>query len=227
MKINKFFKFLKIIKSSRFWIAIALTTLSILCIIGPLKIIFEPLFLSSYLQKYDGYVEIIFIIIYTLITIVGIPGTVLTIAGGSLFGLWQGTIVSIISATLGALCAFWTARYLLQDYVEEKFGKNKRLASFQQAVANKPFAFVLAVRFVPISPYNLVNYLFALTPINWLSYTVATFIGVIPGSLAYTWIGVSGTKALQGGERTSLFLALTLLTLISAIPIFTRGKKKL
>ena len=97
MKINKFLKFLNIIKSSRFWIAIALTILSIIYIIGPLKIIFEPLLLSrsSYLQKYDGYVEIIFIIIYTLITIIGIPGTVLTIAGGSLFGLWQGTIVSI------------------------------------------------------------------------------------------------------------------------------------
>ncbi len=206
--------------------AIVLLILLLLCVSSPLKAVFDPIFLERYLQQYEGYLEVIFIVAYTILTIFGIPGTVLTIAGGGLFGLWHGTLISIISATLGALGSFWTARYLLQSYAQRRFGKSKKLTRFQQAVLARPFGFVLATRFVPISPYNLVNYLFGLTTINWFDYTFATFLGVIPGSFAYTWIGVSGKVAMSGGDRLSLFLALTFLALLSIVPLVVKKQKK-
>jgi uncharacterized membrane protein YdjX (TVP38/TMEM64 family) len=91
---------------------------------------------------------------------------------------------------------------------------------------DKPFTFVLAVRFAPISPFNVVNFVFGLTPIHWLPYTLATFFGIIPGTLAYTWLGVSGERAIQGSDRVSFFIAIALLTILSIIPICAKKRLK-
>ncbi len=212
------------LRNLRLWLAIALIALLLVCTIGPLKIIFDPMFLVHYLQEHKCCIRIPFIVVYTILTVIGIPGTILTVSGGVVFGLWWGTLWSVIGATLGALGAFLTARYLLRNYIKRKFGRNKILAKCQQAVANRPFAYVFAVRFAPISPFNVVNFLFGITPIHWLPYTIATFLGIIPGTLAYTWLGTSGIEALEGGDRLPLFLALGFLTLLSLIPFITRKK---
>ena len=197
-----------------------------LFIFTPLKTVFNPALFKSFIKQYEGYVEIIFIAIYTGLTVIGVPGTILTIVGGCLFGLWHGTLISIVSATFGALFAFLAARYLLQNFAQRKLGKNQQIKKFQTAILDQPFSFVLTTRLVPISPFNLVNYLFGLTTINWADYTFATFIGVIPGSFAYTWIGVSGEQAMMGGDRLSFFAALTFLALLSVIPLVYKRKKK-
>ena len=206
-------------------IAVAILILLPLFTFTPLKIVFDVRLFKSFIQQYEGYVEVLFIAIYTVLTVLGIPGTVLTIVGGSLFGLWHGTLISIISATLGAWASFIAARYLLQDFAQQKFSKNRLLTKFQTAVLDRPFGFVLTTRLIPISPFNLVNYLFGLTTINWFDYTFATFIGVIPGSFAYTWIGVSGEEAMSGGDRLSFFLALTFLALLSTTPLVFKRKR--
>ncbi|MEL6928275.1 MAG: TVP38/TMEM64 family protein [Cyanobacteria bacterium J06600_6] len=200
-------------------IAIAVPIIVLLCLFTPLKTVFNPWQFKDFIQQYEGYVEVLFIAIYTVLTVVGVPGTVLTIVGGTLFGIWHGTLISIISATFGALCAFWAARYLFRDMAQRRFAQSKRLTKYQTAVLKQPFAFVLTTRLIPISPFNLVNYLFGLTSIDWRDYTKATFLGVIPGSFAYTWIGHSGEMAMKGEDRISLFFALTFLALISVIPI--------
>lgn len=206
--------------------AIAFLILLLLFIFTPLKTVFHASLFKNFIKQYEGYVEVLFIAIYTGLTVIGIPGTILTIVGGCLFGLWHGTLISIISATLGAFFAFLTARYLLQDFAQRKFSKSKQLTRFQTAVLEQPFSCVLTTRLIPISPFNLVNYLFGLTSINWFDYTFATFIGVIPGSFAYSWIGVSGEEAMNGGDRISFFLALTFLALLSIIPLIYRRKTK-
>lgn len=208
-------------------IAILLAALIIilLCLFTPLKTVFNPYLFKDFIQQYEGYVEILFIAIYTVLTVVGVPGTVLTIVGGSLFGIWYGTVISIISATLGALLAFWAARYLFRSTAQRRFSQSKRLTKYQKAVLKQPFSFVLTTRLIPISPFNLVNYLFGLTSIDWWDYTKATFIGVIPGSFAYTWIGHSGEMAMKGEDRISLFLALSFLAAISLIPLIYKRQK--
>ena len=200
-------------------IFIAVLSIILLCLYTPLKTVFNPFLFKDFIEQYEGYVEIIFITIYTVLTVIGVPGTVLTIVGGSLFGIWYGTVISIVSATLGALFAFWTARYLFRNAAQRRFSKSPRLTKYQAAVLKQPFSFVLTTRLIPISPFNLVNYLFGLTSIDWWDYTRATFFGVIPGSFAYTWIGHSGEMAMKGGDRISLFLALSFLALLSVFPI--------
>lgn len=215
-----------LIKNPRLWLAIALLTSFFLLTVSPLKVLFDPLFLVEYLRQNQCCVIVPFIIAYTILTVVGIPGTVLTVAGGVVFGLWWGTLWSVIGATLGALGAFWTARYLLRDYIKRKFSKNKIVTRFNQAIADKPIRFILTVRFAPISPFNVVNFVFGLTPVHWFTYTMTTFIGIIPGTLAYTWLGTSGREAIEGGDRLPLILAVSFLTLLSILPICANGTSK-
>ena len=215
-----------LIKNPRLWLGIILITLLILFSVSPLKVLFDPLFLVEYLRKHQCCVIIPFIITYIVLTVVGIPGTVLTVAGGIVFGLWWGTVWSVIGATLGALGAFWTARYLLRDYIKRKFGKNKIVTRFNRAIEDKPIRFVLTVRFAPISPFNVVNFVFGLTPIHWFPYTMATFVGIVPGTLAYTWLGTSGREAIAGGDRLPLILAVGFLTILSILPIFIGRRAK-
>lgn len=190
----------------------------------PVKVILDRNFWVAYLQTSQCCSIALFILAYILLTILGIPGTVLTLAGGIIFGLFWGTILSVIGATLGALGAFWTARYLLKNYTERKFQKNKALVRLSQAVTRKPFFFILTVRFAPISPFNVVNFLFGLTSVHWIPYTFATFFGIVPGTFAYTWLGVSGKAAWTGKNILPLFLASVLLVFLSLTPILV-GKK--
>lgn len=212
----------RLLKNSRFWLAIAFAVCIVLCLFTPVKGIFDRSLLIHTLQQSGNGGICLFILIYTIATVLGIPGTILTVAGGAVFGLIWGTLWSVVGATLGAIGAFWVARYLLRDWAKRRFGHHKALVSFNQAVIDKPLTFVLAVRFAPISPFNVVNFLFGLTPIESHHYTIGTFFGIIPGTMAYTWLGVTGEAAWQGGDSLPFFLALGFLTLLSLLPILVK-----
>ena len=87
---------------------------------------------------------------------------------------------------------------------------------------NQALACVLAVRFAPISPFNVVNFLFGLTGISVTPYAIGTLVGIIPGTLAYTWLGVTGVDALQGGDWWPVLLCLSVLTVMSLMPLFAQ-----
>lgn len=215
----------KLLQTPRFWVAIAFLGLCLLCCLTPLKGLFDHVFLVQQLQKLGHLAVCLFLLAYILATVLGVPGTVLTIAAGTVFGLFWGTFWSVIGATIGAIGAFWVARYLLRDWAECRFGSHKVLARFNEAVIQTPLTFVLAVRFAPICPFNLVNFLFGLTPIRCLDYAIGTFLGIIPGTLAYTWLGVAGQTALRGGDRFPFFLALGFLVLLSVLPVWAKRNK--
>ena len=207
------------LKRLRLWLAIALSACLLVCLLGALPVLFDQTLLISQLERLGHSAVGLFILVYTIATLLGVPGTILTIAGGAVFGLFWGTLWSVVGATLGAIGAFWLARYLLRDWAKGRFRRHQALVSFHQAVLHKPLAFVLAVRFAPISPFNVVNFLFGLTPIDLRHYATGTFFGIIPGTLAYTWLGVTGEEALQGGDHLPFFLALGMLSLLSLLPI--------
>lgn len=201
--------------------AIALLGIFCLLIFGPLQVVFDQAFLVEHLQRFRCCTAALFVLAHVLATLFGIPGTVLAVTGGALFGLFWGTLWSVLGATLGAIGAFWVARYLLHGWAQRRFWKHPVLARLNRAATNNAWQCVLAIRFAPISPFNLVNFLFGLTAINLMPYAIGTLIGIIPGTLAYTWLGVAGMEAFHGGDRLSLFLALGSLCLLSLIPYFS------
>ncbi|WP_293126983.1 TVP38/TMEM64 family protein [Okeania sp. SIO1I7] len=120
---------------------------------------------------------------------------------------------------MGAVGAFCLTRYLFQDWAKSKFGQHKLLRKWHQALNSNPFSLVLSLRFAPIAPFNIINFLLALTLIDLKIYTIATSIGVIPGTIAYTWLGASGKTALQGSDASSFIFASIFLVLLSVSPL--------
>ena len=208
----------KLQKSQKIWISI-IAGVAIACLLLQVRhILFDHENLIGLLEGLPCCIAGLFLGLYITLTVVGIPGTVLTTAGGILFGLSWGTFWSVLGATLGALGAFWAARYICRDWATKKFRENTLLKRIHKATRQNPLTLVLALRFAPITPFNLLNFLFGLTPIHWLPYTLGTFIGIIPGTILYTWIGVSGKNALSGGDRLPFFFALTALCVLSILP---------
>ncbi|MBT3309052.1 MAG: TVP38/TMEM64 family protein [Gammaproteobacteria bacterium] len=161
---------------------------------------------------------IAFILLYALATVFFLPGSMLTLAGGSLFGPVLGTFVNLTGATLGATIAFLISRYLASDWVEEKSGG--RLKRLKEGVESEGWRFVAFVRLVPIFPFNLLNYALGLTRIRLLHYVIASYLCMLPGAIAYTYLGYAGREAVAGGEGLIQkgLLALALLAAVAFLP---------
>lgn len=204
------------------WLSLGLATLIGVCVFSPVRAIFDEAFLVTEFKQLGGYAPVVFVLLFTVSLTLGLPGNVLAVAGGAVFGLTWGTLLSLFGSTFGAVGAFGIARYLFHDSAKQRFNYHPWLQRLNRSLACYPFTFVVAVRLTPLSPFSLVNFLFGLTPIDLKTYTVATFLGLIPLTFAYCWLGASGNTALHGGDRLPLFLALALLTLLSILPILTK-----
>ena len=166
----------------------------------------------------------IFLIAHVVANAIGIPGTVLVVVGGAVYGLWWGALCSVIGATMGAVVAFWLARYLLHDWFQKRFAHSALLKKLNETLCKEGLSCILLIRFSPVSPFNVVNFALGLTPVSVKSYALGTLVGIIPGTLAYTWLGVTGAEAIASGNWLPLFCCLLLLMLLSALPIAIRSQ---
>jgi uncharacterized membrane protein YdjX (TVP38/TMEM64 family) len=148
--------------------------------------------------RFSRLAPILFVLVYAAVTVLFVPGSILTIAGGALFGPVWGTLWNLSGATLGATLAFLMARYVASDWVSRTTGE--RLTRLMRGVEEEGWRFVAFVRLVPFFPFNLVNYAFGLTRIRIIEYVAASFVCMAPGALAYTWLGCAGRKPLRGSR---------------------------
>jgi uncharacterized membrane protein YdjX (TVP38/TMEM64 family) len=183
---------------------------------------FDTAALQAWVEGAGAAGPLLFMLVYALATVLFLPGSVLTLAGGALFGPLWGTLWNLTGATLGASLAFLIARHLGADWVARRAGT--RLARLNDGVSAEGWRFVAFTRLVPVFPFNLLNYALGLTRIPFVAYLLATWIFMLPGALAYTWLGHAGREALSGGEsliRNSL-IALALLAAVAFLPRLVR-----
>lgn len=179
---------------------------------------FDAAALRSWVQGAGIAAPLLFMLIYAFATVLFLPGSVLTLAGGALFGPVLGTFYNLTGATLGAALAFLIARYLASDWVAGKAGG--RVKQLIDGVENEGWRFVAFVRLVPLFPFNLLNYALGLTRLKFSHYLTATYVFMLPGAIAYTYLGYAGREAVTGGEglvRKAL-LALALLAVVAFLP---------
>ncbi|MBF2016228.1 MAG: TVP38/TMEM64 family protein [Rivularia sp. T60_A2020_040] len=131
---------------------------------------------------------IAFIIIYNIATLLFIPGSLLTLKGGCLFGLCWGSLYVLIAAIIGATFAFLVGRYISRDWVCQQIGKKPKFQAIDQAVAKNGFKIVFLTRLSPIFPFNLLNYAFGVTQVSLKDYILGS-IGMIPGTVMYVYMG--------------------------------------
>ena len=179
---------------------------------------FDANALESWVKNAGSAGPIVFMLIYIIGTVFFLPGSVLTLAGGALFGPVLGTFYNLTAATIGAMISFVAARYLAHDWVEKKTGG--RMKQLKQGVEGEGWKFVAFVRLVPLFPFNLLNYALGLTKIKFSHYSIATYIFMLPGAIAYTYLGYVGREAVAGGDGLiqKIMLALALLAIVGFLP---------
>ncbi|MGW8320982.1 MAG: TVP38/TMEM64 family protein [Thermodesulfobacteriota bacterium] len=147
-----------------------------------------------------------FLGIYVLATVLFLPGSVLTLGAGVVFGLVKGSVICSISSTLGATCAFLVGRYLARGWVETKIDRNPKFKVIDEAVAREGWKIVGLTRLSPIFPFNLLNYAYGVTKVPLRGYFFASWIGMLPGTVMYVYIGtLAGDLATlsAGGSPTA------------------------
>lgn len=146
---------------------------------------------------------IVFVGIYVFATILFIPGTILTLSAGVLFGVVWGSIYVFIGATLGATLAFLIGRYLARDWISKQIESNSKFKVIDEAVAREGLKIVTLTRLSPIFPFNLLNYAFGVTQVSLKDYFLGS-VGMIPGTILYVYIGsLAGSLATIGTAQTT------------------------
>lgn len=128
-----------------------------------------------------------FVALYAVLTVAMVPGSIITAAGGVLFGALAGTVLSVTGATAGAVAAFLLSRRLGREQVEQLAGE--RIGRFEVWLERRGFSAVLYLRLIPVFPFNVANYAVGVTAVDLRAYTLATALGVIPGAYAFAAIG--------------------------------------
>lgn len=179
----------------------------------------EPLTdLHTLLTQYPLIAPLLFIAIYMLVVALLLPGALICLLGGILFGPWAGTLLNVLGATLGASLAFLISRHFASELVERHLGKT--LLRLKHGVELQGWRFVALVRLIPMVPYDLSNYAFGLSRIPLLPFAAATAVCLLPRIAAYTYIGHSSLSLLNGeGDRLLNLVGMgTLLVAVLLLP---------
>lgn len=176
---------------------------------------------------------VVFIAVYVLATVMFLPGSILTLASGFLFGVGWGTLFVSIASVAGASLAFLIGRYFARDWIGKKIESKPKFAAIDDAIGREGAKIVFLLRLSPVFPFNLLNYGLGITRVPFGKYVLASWLGMLPGTLLYVYIGslFKSLAELAGGgrEKTSTewaFFGIGLLaTLIVTIYVTKIAKK--
>jgi uncharacterized membrane protein YdjX (TVP38/TMEM64 family) len=151
----------------------------------------------------QGFVGVlVFAAVYMVATVLFIPGSILTLGAGFVYGVVWGTLYVSVASTIGATLAFLVGRYLARDWVASKVEGSPRFQSIDSAVGDEGWKIVGLTRLSPIFPFNLLNYAYGLTRVRLRDYFFASWIGMFPGTVMYVYIGsLAGSLATVGAEE--------------------------
>ncbi len=173
--------------------------------------------LPAFIEGFGVWAALIFIIIYALAPLLFIPGSILTLAAGTLFGPIFGTLYVVIGSNLGANVVFGVGRYLGED-VRKKISGTKRIEEWDDKIKKNGFLTVLYSRLIPLFPYNLLNWSLSLTSVKWRDHFFATLLGMLPGIFAYVFLG----DALTDIGSQQFWYAILLFVIIAVVPIIIK-----
>lgn len=181
--------------------------------------------IGPWLKGFQAYVKnagpmgyVVYALGYALIALV-FPGSVLTIGAGAIFGIVGGTLVVLTGATLTATIAFLLARTVLRKRIERITAKNPKFRAVDRAIAKEGTKIVLLVRLAAVFPFTVVNYAFGLTGIRLVPYVLTTAIGILPGTIAFVYIGAAAASVATQ-DRTKLVFTIAGLVIAIAVSVF-------
>jgi uncharacterized membrane protein YdjX (TVP38/TMEM64 family) len=172
---------------------------------------------------------VLYFAVYVAAALLFVPGSILGLGAGYLFGIAGGMVVVWTAVTASAAIGFLIARYLARDTVERLARRNARFGAIDAAIGKNGWKTVGLLRLCQILPFSLLNYLFGLTSVDFIPYIAATAVGMLPGSFFYVYLGAAGKSLGEKGYRSTWEWALLGAGLVATVVmtvILTRVAKK-
>jgi uncharacterized membrane protein YdjX (TVP38/TMEM64 family) len=180
---------------------------------------------AAWVEGLGWWGPVVFASAYVVATVAFVPGSLLTLAAGAIFGVVEGTLLVFLSASAGACLAFLVSRHLARSAIERRLEGNQRFAAIDRAIAADGRKIVLLLRLSPVFPFNLLNYALGLTRVRFPDYAVAC-AGMLPGTLLYVYYGALAGEvaALAGGagvEKGAGYYAVLAIGAVATIAVTT------
>jgi uncharacterized membrane protein YdjX (TVP38/TMEM64 family) len=179
--------------------------------------------LQTWLQQMGVWAPIIYIVLYTIATLLILPSTPLNLTGGAFFGSWWGTVWTTLAAVIAAVVAFIFTRSVGREIVAEKMAEKGKAIDAEMRQGGLFYMF--AIRLLPIIPYGLVNFAAGLTSIRFRDYLLGTILGTVPGILPFVMMG-SGMRALSQGNILPLIIALAFTGTLVGVATWYRRRRQ-
>ncbi len=178
----------------------------------------KQLYFVQYYFESSIFVIGIFFTIYVLVSGLSLPGAaVMTIFAGTIFGLIPGIVIVSFASTIGATLAFLIAKFILHDYVQNKYAH--KLSTLNEGIKKEGAYYLFALRLVPIMPFFVINILMGLTPIGTSSFFFVSQLGMLPGTILYVFVGtaIADINTINDILSWPIFMAFTLLGLFPIV----------
>jgi uncharacterized membrane protein YdjX (TVP38/TMEM64 family) len=179
------------------WVALAVVLLSLFAEARLLAV-------DRWLDAFNEWVShlgpwgiVIFMGAYVLATVLLLPGSILTVGAGFVFGVGWGVFAVSIGSTLGAAFAFLISRFVARENIEAMARENENFRRIDKAIGAQGAKLIFLLRLSPLIPFNLSNYFYGLTAVKFWPYVLASWIGMLPGTLLYVYLGAAGKAGLQ------------------------------
>ncbi len=179
-------------------------------------------FFNNLLATIDGLGwigPVAFIAVYVLATVLFLPGSALTLGAGALFGVVRGSVIVSVASTLGATAAFLIGRYVAREWVARKIQGNAKFDAIDVAVGREGWKIVGLTRLSPIFPFNLLNYAYGLTKVRLRDYVLVSWIGMMPGTVMYVYIGSLARLGAEAREAPVAETAMRLVGLVATVAV--------
>ena len=213
-------------------IAIGVAALVLLFIAGRQAGQYVPQF-ADWVNSLGFWGPVVFIAGYVIAVVAFVPGSILTLAAGAIFGFVQGVIYVFIAATLGSCAAFLVSRYVARQAVERRLADNPKFAAIDRAVGREGRKIVFLMRLSPAFPFTLLNYALGLTNVRFADYAMAA-VGMLPGTILYVYYGklagdvaaLAGGAAHDKGAADYALLIVGLIAFVGVTTLITRTARK-
>ena len=157
---------------------------------------------KDWIASLGAWGPVMFILLYIVACVLLVPGSALTLAAGALFGVVWGSIYTVVGSLLGATAAFLVGRHLARGWVAKKFAANEKFQAIDEAIGREGWKIVFLTRLSPVFPFAPLNYAFGLTRVSLRDYFFASWIGMLPGTVMYVYVGSLARAA--GDKKTPL-----------------------
>jgi uncharacterized membrane protein YdjX (TVP38/TMEM64 family) len=211
------------------WIALGVLAASLFVAWGALPV-------KDWLKVFQTWISglgplggVLYGLVYIGAALLFVPGVVLTLGAGFVFGLGWGIVIVSLASTATAALAFLIARYLARERVEELARKNEKFDAIDRAIGKNGWKVVGLLRLSPLVPFSLSNYLYGLTSVRFLPYVAASWVGMLPATFLYVSLGAAGKSAGETGGKSAwewVLLGSGLLATAAATVILARVSKK-